>query len=65
MFEISVIIFCLIINAVLASSEVAVGTPITRRPPHRSVRAELPHTAPTSGIWRKSVPLDMGVVSGL
>jgi len=26
---------------------VAVGTPITRRPPRRSVRAALPHTAPT------------------
>ena len=29
---------------------IAVGTPVTERPPHRSVRAELPHTAPTSGI---------------
>ena len=28
---------------------VAVGTPVARRPPHRSVREELPHTAPTSG----------------
>jgi len=28
---------------------VAVGTPVTRRPPHRSVREELPHTAPASG----------------
>ena len=27
----------------------AVGTPVTRRPPHRSLRAELPHKAPTSG----------------
>ena len=27
----------------------AVGTPITERPPHRSVRAAFPHTAPTSG----------------
>ena len=27
----------------------AVGTGITPRPPHRSVRAELPHTAPASG----------------
>src|SRR3954468_9978032 len=26
--------------------------------PHRSVRAELPHTAPTSDEWRRSVPLD-------
>ncbi len=28
---------------------VAVGTPVTRCPPHRSVRAELPHTAPALG----------------
>src|ERR671910_56874 len=28
---------------------VAVGTAITRRPPHRSRRAELPHRAPASG----------------
>jgi hypothetical protein len=31
---------------------VAVGTILTNRPPHRSVRAELPHTA---------LPLDSGV----
>jgi hypothetical protein len=29
---------------------VAVGTRVTSRPPHRSVRAAFPHTAPTSGI---------------
>lgn len=28
---------------------VAVGMPLTRHPPHRSVRAVLPHTAPASG----------------
>ena len=28
----------------------AVGTPVTRRPPHRSQRAEFPHWAPTSGV---------------
>ena len=28
---------------------VAVGTPVTRRPPHGSVREALPHTALTSG----------------
>jgi len=28
----------------------AVGTPISERPPHRSVRAGFPHTAPTSGV---------------
>jgi len=32
---------------------VAVGTPVTRRPPHRSQRAELPHWAPTSGLTRR------------
>jgi hypothetical protein len=29
---------------------VAVGTPIAERPPHRTVRAQLRHTAPTSGV---------------
>jgi len=28
---------------------VAVGTVVSDRPPHRSVRAEFPHTAPTAG----------------
>ena len=28
---------------------IAVGTLISERPPHRSVRAAFPHTAPTSG----------------
>ena len=27
----------------------AVGTPVARRPPHRSVREAFPHTAPASG----------------
>ena len=31
------------------SAAVAVGPPVTRRPPHRSLRAELPHKAPASG----------------
>jgi hypothetical protein len=31
------------------SATVAVGTEIAPRPPHRSVRAAFPHTAPTSG----------------
>jgi hypothetical protein len=26
------------------------GTPITERPPHRTVRAVFPHTAPTLGV---------------
>ena len=29
---------------------VAVGTRVTPRPPHRSVRAAFPHTVPTLGI---------------
>ncbi len=29
---------------------IAVGTRITARPPHRTVRAGFPHTAPTSGV---------------
>jgi len=30
--------------------DVAVGTPVAGRPPHRSRRAELPHRAPASGV---------------
>ena len=37
-----------------ANNHVAVGTPVTRCPPHRSVREELPHTAPTLSTWRQS-----------
>ena len=37
------------------ASLVAVGTPVTRDPPHRSQRAELPHSAPTSGCDAKPV----------
>jgi hypothetical protein len=37
---------------------VAVGTVIADRPPHRSVRAELPHTAPTLDEWRQRVRRD-------
>ena len=33
-----------------SSIRIAVGTPITERPPHRSVCAAFPHTAPTSGV---------------
>src|SRR6202041_3635072 len=32
---------------------VAVGTIIADRPPHRTVRAALPHTAPTLEGWRE------------
>src|ERR1035437_5432566 len=40
------------------SSTVAVGTTIAGRPPHRSVRAELPHTAPTLDVLRQNVCRD-------
>jgi hypothetical protein len=33
---------------------VAVGTPFAGGPPHRSGRAGLPHTALTSGAWRRN-----------
>jgi hypothetical protein len=29
---------------------IAVGMPVTGHPPHRSVRAQFGHTAPTSGV---------------
>jgi hypothetical protein len=32
---------------------IAVGMPVTRHPPRRSVRADFPHTAPTLGVWRR------------
>ncbi len=32
-----------------SEGRVAVGMPVTRHPPHRSVLEALPHTAPTSG----------------
>src|SRR5262249_55985594 len=35
-------------------SEIAVGTLITERPPHRAERAPFGHSAPTSGILRRS-----------
>ena len=56
---------------------VAVGTALSGGPPHRSVREELPHTAPTSGtmVGRRSVllavqqsdrrPTSSGTVSGM
>jgi hypothetical protein len=31
-------------------AQIAVGTPITERPPHRSERARFGHSAPTSGV---------------
>ena len=39
---------------------IAVGTPVTGRPPHRSVREELPHTAPTLGLVTRSLRFGYG-----
>ena len=36
-------------ETVIASQAIAVGTLISKRPPHRTVRAAFPHTAPTLG----------------
>ena len=36
--------------SVIASEAIAVGTLIAERPPHRTVRAAFPHTAPTLGV---------------
>src|SRR5262245_66445632 len=38
-----------------ANRSLAVGTRVTSRPPHRSVRAAFPHTAPTSGMEGNNV----------
>src|SRR5881628_958278 len=50
----------MLVSAILSGPRtfVAVGTPVTRRPPHGSVRAGLLHTAPTSDIWRRSARSD-------
>ena len=37
------------VRVLLRNGMVAVGTAFSRGPPHRSVREELPHTAPTAG----------------
>jgi hypothetical protein len=37
-------------SVLVSVAAIAVGMPVTRHPPHRSVRAQLRHTAPTSGI---------------
>ena len=39
-------------------NRIAVGTALTGGPPHRSVRAELPHTAPTWDVDVQSVHWD-------
>jgi hypothetical protein len=40
----------LVVIVMAGGGPIAVGTPITGRPPHRTVRAAFPHTAPTSGV---------------
>jgi putative ABC transport system substrate-binding protein len=40
----------------ITTKQVAVGTPVTGRPPHRSVHAAFPHTAPTSGHNGRYLP---------
>jgi hypothetical protein len=52
------------INVTIYHLVVAVGTPVTRRPPHRSVRAGFPHTAPTLGEERESAPQETGAEYG-
>src|ERR1019366_9713165 len=44
---------------------IAVGTTIADRPPHRSVRAELPHTAPTLDVLRQIARQDMDAGYGV
>ena len=52
-----------------STKTIAVGTVIADRPPHRSVRAELPHTAPTSDVdlqtahWDKDAGSSASVAS--
>src|SRR6266581_3250604 len=38
-----------LLGSSMSATLIAVGTLISERPPHRSVRAAFPHTAPTSG----------------
>jgi hypothetical protein len=49
---------------VKAGLVVAVGNALAGVPPRRSVRAELPHTVPTSGAWRRSGRSDKDAGSG-
>src|SRR5262249_43714047 len=39
---------------------VSVGNALAGVPPRRSVRGGLPHTAPTSGAWRRNGRSDLG-----
>jgi hypothetical protein len=43
-------------QCVVTKLRFAVGTRVTSRPPHRSVRAAFPHTAPTSGNDGNTMP---------
>jgi hypothetical protein len=46
--------FGMFFNGVVLPSPFCRGTPVSRRPPYRSVGAGLLHTAPTSDEWRRS-----------
>jgi len=48
----------------VSRGSIAVGTVLTGGPPHRSQRAELPHWAPASGVWRRSVTPGRGASRG-
>ena len=51
----------LLLTPVLASHNVAARTALLDGPPQRSGRAELPHPALTSGVWHRSVKVDLDV----
>ena len=50
----------LMATALAGGTTVAVGTTVTRRPPHRTVRAGLLHTAPALDAWRQTARSDEG-----
>ncbi|MFM2217112.1 MAG: hypothetical protein RL240_1430, partial [Planctomycetota bacterium] len=54
----SSVVFLAGIESVSVLQRIAVGTAISGRPPHRSVRAELLHTAPTFDVDVRSVLQD-------
>jgi putative ABC transport system substrate-binding protein len=45
--------------AARCAADVAVGTRVASRPPHRPVRAAFPHTVPTSGTDNQALRLDV------
>jgi hypothetical protein len=55
---------CVLVDGT-ANVPFAVGTTIADRPPHRSVRAELPHTAPTLDVLRQIARQDMDAGYGV